>query len=139
MPNFNTIYFVPDSDSSISVALELDGGYKMRAGLRPDINHARVSYVEMAKLGSSFAVPGSLEFYFSTDPAGSGDADLTIEKVSIVDCKPEEIRVVAGASAPSVVVWRIYLADFRRLCVSPRRPAALGAGQFLRAKCGHHR
>src|SRR5258707_15676369 len=50
------------------IYLTLEGAWKRRVGLAPDINHALVPWTEFAKLGQDPGQYGTIEFWYRSDP-----------------------------------------------------------------------
>jgi hypothetical protein len=143
---YNLVAFVAANGTDASAVLsspafiELDGPFKLSAGLRPDVNAATIPYAEFQKLGSNW-IGGSVQFYYKTNPnagsssgsssgsgsGGSGGAsgssggspDVTIAGCSIVDCVPGKMGMIVGKGwVPET--YKIYIADWRQRLVAPR-------------------
>ena len=119
------ITFQPDgTEAQQALLLELESPWRMSCGIEPNLNSARVSYVEYAKLGDDPAKTGSICFYFNGEAPASFTyspslPDAKIEKISIVDVEP----LRAGYDKQNVWRWleyRLVFADRRHLWKAPR-------------------
>lgn len=99
-----------------SVAVEFTSGFKLEAGLKPDVNVARVNYVQLGFLGGVFNQPGALEFYCSNESA----PDVVIQNISILDLKPARYGQVASGEAAMVIEWEVHFGDWRFNYTAPR-------------------
>lgn len=116
MSNITGANIVTFECNGASVAVEFESDFKLEAGLKPDINSAKVPYLELAKLGGIFTQPGSLVFSSTAE----GSADVTIQNIYIVDLQPARVETVAGGDGPIVIEWTVHFADFRFAYVAPR-------------------
>jgi hypothetical protein len=122
-------YFQPYNDNDqpidgIFCAVEFDAGFKLSSGMKPDVNHARVSPIELQKLGPNPGVTGALFWYGNNDPEADEDgsgADVVMTFISIVDVQPEELGESPQLGyGVQVLVWRVFFADWRDGLQFPR-------------------
>jgi hypothetical protein len=108
----------PVTDNRIAfkgVAVTLEGTFVWRAGFETSVNTFRVPANLYAGLRATIAEPGSL--VFRSGP--SGQADLTIAMLHVVDVEPGEVTLDAAGDAV-VQDYRIILADRRDKWGIPR-------------------
>ena len=123
------VFFQPYSaDGSpvdgVFMAVEFDHGFKLTSSMKPNVNMARVSPIELQKLGQNPGVTGALFWYFNNDPEADSDgsaADVVMTFISVVDVQVEELgespQLEPGVQA---LVWRVYFSDWRDGLQFPR-------------------
>ena len=126
-----------DGSSGGAIALLFENDFKWSCGLKPDVNVARASYLEMAKFGGNYAVTGTLNFYYTSNPGaasdddsdssdsgdennGSGTPDLSIANVRVIEVRPTKFGIPLGATSVQPIEWEIHFADWRYGFVAPR-------------------
>ncbi len=133
---FNIITFTVtgghvDDNGGPTLTLKLDGEWVISCGLEPNINRAIVPFTEFDKLpaGPSGGGPnpdqiGTINFYYSADPAKGGKPDYSIQNVRIVDVAANLVAeckaTPAGKSTLRIAEYVLFFADFREKIVPPR-------------------
>jgi hypothetical protein len=126
---FSICLFVPDDGAIGAVAVEFESGFVLEAGLKPNVNQARVSYLELEKLGTELNITGQIQFFYNANPNSTGSGpnsgtagspDVAIKKVTLVDVDAKTMGIVPGETEVRVVEWTVYFADFRCGFIAPR-------------------
>jgi hypothetical protein len=116
----NLVSFRTAAEGGQRVFLDLEGDFVFRVGMAPNVNRARISYGEFAKLEPYIDSPGLLEFWFNSNPLqGTPNPDHTIFGVRVVEVMPGTIGVLQGQSKGRPIDYTLYLADGRAAFSQP--------------------
>lgn len=110
---FGNVIFQPDAGGQIF--LKLDGPWKIGVGLKPDINHGVVSYLEADKLPKDPNVSGKILLCYNA----AASADVTIEKVKLIAIESVDQRNTADKGVITTE-YRLFFSDFREQYIEPR-------------------
>src|SRR5665213_1898369 len=122
---YNHVTFTPDSGGGGMAFLELDGAWTRSVGIKPNVNKARISYKEFAKLGSNLDVTGSIQFWYNAAGGsqnalgGNASADVTLKGERLIAVDASELGEIPSGDVITVE-YVLFFSDFREKFLAPR-------------------